>query len=269
MLLWMSIAVGLSADPVALDRERITRHLAQTETALRGRDVSTLSITHRRARAENLDALHRYWVRGTYPHNTDALRMRVPVFIDGLGRACAVGQLMIESGAEPLAQRIAMDERLEYLATIETQGVSEWVAASGLTLAELARIQPTYCNCDDEPLEPVCGVDGQSYPNLCMATDCAGVEVEHDGPCEGSSESGDGVTDGATTGEGETSSSGGSSTSTGQGTSSSSTSAGGSTSASSSSSGSEPVSESDAGCRFGRSPTWGFLTLLVLGLRRR
>ncbi len=83
------------------------------------------------------------------PHNADATGLRVPVFIDRQGRACAVGQLMIDSGAERLANHIAADERLEYLGTIETDGVGEWVAASGLTFAELARIQPAYCNCEE------------------------------------------------------------------------------------------------------------------------
>ncbi|MCB9545765.1 MAG: hypothetical protein H6706_07855 [Myxococcales bacterium] len=32
--------------------------------------------------------------------------------------------------------------------------------------------------------DPVCGVDGQTYRSGCTAT-CAGVEVEHGGPCEG------------------------------------------------------------------------------------
>ncbi len=275
-LLWVGLAVGLSSDPIALDRARITDHLAQTEADLRAREAGHLSEALREARAENLDALHRYWVRAVYPRNTNVPGTRVPVFIDDAGRACAVGQLMIDSGAQRLAQRIAMDERLEFLATIDTEGVGEWAAASGLTLSELSRIQPTYCNCDDEPLEPVCGEDGWTYPNVCMAVDCAGVAVAHEGPCEGNSESGNGVTDGATTGEGDGSSSGGStstttSTSTGEaGASSSSTTAASSTGDASPSSGAEPSTQGDsAGCRTGGASVWGLFSLLLLGWRRR
>ena len=264
----------MQADPVALDRDRVTTHLRQTEVDLRAKNVAQLSEAQQRARSKNLDALHRYWVRGVYPHNTDVPGIRVPVFIDHDGRACAVGQLMIDSGAEGLAQRIAQDERLEYLATIETAGVGAWIGGSGLTFAELARIQPSYCGCSNEPLDPVCGQDGETYPNPCMATECAGVEIEHEGPCEGNSESGNAVTEGATTGVDSTSSSGGSDTGASGGSSSNGSTSSATTSASTSSdggasTGDEPAVSSGSGCRVAGEGSEGALALLLLGWRRR
>jgi len=253
MVLWTSlfVAVNLAGfpEPTTLDHARITEHLQRTEHDLRAKDVSDLSLAQQTARAENLDALHRYWVRGVYPHNTYVPGVRVPVFIDADGRACAVGQLMIDSGAEVLAQHIAMDERLEYLATIETQGVEHWIEASGLTFDELARIQPSYCGCGDQGTDPVCGVDGETYPNACMATQCAGVEIEHDGPCEGNSESGDGETEGATSGGAGSSSSG----ETG-----------------SDEEGGTPETQSQSsGCSLGGGSAASLWCVLVLGWRRR
>ena len=262
--------VAMNVSPVEWDQVRITAHLKRTEADLRAADVSHLSRAQRRVRAENLDALHRYWVRGVYPRNSDVPGRRVPVFIDHGGRACAVGQLMIDSGHEALAQHVALDERLEYLGTIETEGVATWIEESGLTFAELARIQPTYCNCDDEPLDPVCGVDGMTYPNTCMAVSCVGVDVEHEGSCEGNSESGNGVTDGATTGAGSSSSSG-SSSSGGDGSSSSSSSSGAPVGSSSegSSTGTTPAETDTSGCRVAGAAGWWALGLFALGWRRR
>lgn len=257
MLTWIALTLAMHGpDPVALDQVRITAHLEQTEADLRARDVSHLSAEQQAARAANLDALHRYWVRGVYPQNTDVPGLRVPVFIDHGGRACAVGQLMIDSGAADLAHHIAADERLEYLATIETEGVPAWIESSGLTFAELARIQPSYCGCSSDEVEPVCGTDGTTYPNACMATQCAGVEIQHEGPCEGNGESGDGETEGASTGEeGEESST---------------------TGDDEGDEGSEPKTdakqEDDGGCRAGGAPGsgWAFAFLgVVLAWRRR
>ncbi|MGH1346639.1 MAG: Kazal-type serine protease inhibitor domain-containing protein [Nannocystales bacterium] len=248
MLVGLSFALGLSvatnADPVELDRRRITAHLKQTEAVLRARDVSSLSPALQRNRVAGLDALHRYWVRGVYPVNALTHGLRTPIFIDHGGRACAVGQIMLETGASELAQRVAQRERVEYLATIDTEGVARWIGASGFSFAELARIQPSYCNCEDQPLEPVCGVDGETYPNACLAVDCAGVEIDVDGPCEGNGESGDGETDGAT----------GEATSSPEDTTAES---------------SEPEDEDPSGCRVGSRGAGSALVLLCLCSYRR
>lgn len=40
----------------------------------------------------------------------------------------------------------------------------------------------TACKCTRE-LDPVCGINGRTYPNACLAT-CDNAEVKHEGPCE-------------------------------------------------------------------------------------
>src|SRR5262245_15654670 len=87
-----------SATSEDLARERIRAHLSQVERTLRAVDAGGLPPGLARERARNLDRLHEYWVRGVFPRNHRFPEGRVPFFIDGEERACAVGHLMIESG---------------------------------------------------------------------------------------------------------------------------------------------------------------------------
>lgn len=200
-----------SVDEVAADRERIQRHLAQVERDLRAVDTAGLSVELRAERAKNLDRLHAYWTAGVFPHNTDFVGQRVPYFIDADDRACAVGHLMIESGAVDLAASIRAGENNAKLLEMQTPGLEAWVARSGLTAREHARIQPSYCDCPEDEM-PVCGSDGHTYLNECYAVTCAGVEVAHEGVCEGEMTSG--WPEPGTTTEAESESSGSTTTST-------------------------------------------------------
>jgi hypothetical protein len=210
----VQLAPSSVVQEVDADRERIRRHLAEVELELRGRDTSDLAAEARAARATNIDALHAYWNRGEFPRNVDFVGERRPYFIDHRGTACAVGHLMIQSGAADIAEAIGRDENNALVADIETPGVAHWARRNGLALSELARIQPDYCFCD--PVDaPVCGVDGVTYGNACVATECAGVEIAHEGRCEASTGSewpeptstgttGSGTTSSGTTGSGTT-----------------------------------------------------------------
>lgn len=128
------------------DVERIRAHLARVEQALREADVSALEAGPRAARAHLLDVLHAYRERGLFPHNHVVAR-RNPVFIDPHGTPCAVGQLIIESGAREVALEISRTQNLASLKDITHPAVAPWAKAHGFTLDELARIQPSY-SCD-------------------------------------------------------------------------------------------------------------------------
>jgi len=138
----MVCALLLTLGAVDMDVERIRAHLSHVEMVLRARGVDDPE------RLRNLDRLHAYWVRGQFPHNHHVEGL-TPVFIDEHGTACAVGQLIIDSGDGALAERIAREQRLSYLPDIHTPGLAEWVARSGLTAEELAWIQPSYAGCHD------------------------------------------------------------------------------------------------------------------------
>jgi MYXO-CTERM domain-containing protein len=188
------VRVEDGSTPAQLERFRIQRHLALVEATLREETPHELADGPAQARARLLDELHLYAERGIFPQNPDFPDRRVPYFIDELGTACAVGHLMIVSGAAELAHEIASDENNDVVADIDHPGVGAWLAANGLTEAEAAWIQPSYGPCGFGDLPLVCGTDGNTYLCETIATECAMVEVDHEGACgsETESESGGG-----------------------------------------------------------------------------
>lgn len=184
-LLFAFPATAAESDVVIDDRNRIQAHLLEVETELQGRDVSHLSQRLQSERQRNLERLREYRKAGEFPRNTH-VPVRQPVFIDRDDRACAVGHLMIESGWDEAAQAISARENLAYLPDMESPEVEQWVAQSGLSADEAAWIQPTYSPCEGCGCSgtPVCGDNGKTYLNSCIATKCGGVEVAYEGCCE-------------------------------------------------------------------------------------
>lgn len=249
---------------VEADQARIQRHLETVETELRARDTSHLPAALRAERARNLDRLHAYRLAGLFPHNPEFIGERVPFFIDSDGVACAVGHLVVESGFAEVAGEIAERENNARLLDMTHPALSGWIAQSGLTAEECARIQPAYCGCD-EKYEPVCGVDGTTYGNACYAETCAGVAIAHKGVCEPQESTSDWPDAGTSTGPGD--STGGDSTggeTTGEQT-------GGSSDSSSDSDGHEGEHQRKSGCSLGQDAAGApaLALLLVLAARRR
>ncbi len=127
--------------------EKIRAHLEATEKRLR---EATAGEGLAAQRSATLDRLHAYWVRGQFPQNrTEA--GQVPVFIDERKVACAVAQLVIDSGHQELATRVQTTDNHGYLLEMKVPGLDAWIASSGLTGDELASIQPSY------GMLPLCG----------------------------------------------------------------------------------------------------------------
>lgn len=128
----------------ALDAQEIVQfHLQQVESLLRSRAVSGLTIQQQQQRTKHLDVLHAYWGNGVFPLNTHHTG-RQPYFIDEKNTYCAVGYLMKMSGADEMARSINQTQNFNYLADIHHPGLMDWVNKSGLSLSELALIQPGY-----------------------------------------------------------------------------------------------------------------------------
>ncbi|MES2638460.1 MAG: hypothetical protein V4850_03235 [Myxococcota bacterium] len=170
--------------PLEADRRRIRAHLAEVEADLRAAPVDTLDADQRARRDASLDTLHSYWLAGEFPHNVEAPAERVPVFRDADGRDCAVGALIRASGEGALADTIDARWHLARVPTMDEPDLLVWAVAQGFKVDELARIQPSYCMCeDDDGYAPVCGADGVTYWNTCAAETCAGSDVVSQGAC--------------------------------------------------------------------------------------
>ncbi len=125
------------------ESERIAIHLHLVAEQLRTttpEGLSAVQFTERNTLLARLDA---YADRGRFPQN-HALPYRNPVFVDPNNTACAVGQLMIESGHHELAEHISREMNLAYVHDMKRADVLAWAGASGFTEDELAWIQPGY-----------------------------------------------------------------------------------------------------------------------------
>lgn len=69
---------------------------------------------------------------------------RRPCFIDDNGRLCAVGYLIAKTAGRLEAEGINRKFRFHYLADIQDEKLLAWQKQSGLSMDELAMIQPTY-----------------------------------------------------------------------------------------------------------------------------
>jgi len=123
---------------------RIKTHLEYVELFLRGTDVTHWPEVLRQQRDINLDLLHEYWTRGNFPKNYDHPGQRKPCFMDRDGNICAVGYLVASSEGIETARTINEQFKYADIYDIKLQEMTDWVGKSGLTVQELAMIQPQY-----------------------------------------------------------------------------------------------------------------------------
>jgi hypothetical protein len=125
------------------EAERIAAHLHAVDAYLVRTTPEGLSADQLEHRSAGLLALNTYADQGVFPRNR-VLPYRNPIFIDPFGTACAVGQLMITSGASDLAARIDAEMETAYIREMHWPAIDEWANTNGFTSEELAWIQPGY-----------------------------------------------------------------------------------------------------------------------------
>ena len=127
----------------------IQMHLSLVEQKLRDKKTDHLSTEQKANRLKCLDILNQYWTKGVFPQNIYHAK-RTPYFIDHLGTACAVGQLIIETGYKDFAIKISTENNYGYIKELNEKypEVKQWADKFGFTVSELAWIQPTYGICN-------------------------------------------------------------------------------------------------------------------------
>jgi hypothetical protein len=75
------------------------------------------------------------------------MNRRVPVFKDTEGTPCAMAYLIEMSGNQDLVDSVAAIDNHVLINSIQNGPVFDWIANSGLTKVEAARIQPSYGPC--------------------------------------------------------------------------------------------------------------------------
>ncbi len=129
--------------PIMIEQDALVFHIQALENIFLERDVLHLSIFQQQNRKDILNILHKYWQRRDCPRNHN-LAFRNPVFIDEENRYCAVGYLMSNTGKDKLCKLVQKTNNYIYISQIKNAEFEEWQKNSGLTLEELAWIQPGY-----------------------------------------------------------------------------------------------------------------------------
>lgn len=94
------------------------------------------------ARTHNLDLLRDYRRRRRFPRHSGT--RPASCFVDPDGRQCAVAHLMADAGETTAVRRIRDTQNYARLRAMDPAPLRDWQLRSGLAVADLARIQPTY-----------------------------------------------------------------------------------------------------------------------------
>jgi HEAT repeat protein len=144
VLSFAALVAALAAqDPAAarVDRDAMLQHYARVEVELRAAPApADAAIAVRRAEA--IDLLSEYRLRGFFGIGPLVNGTRTPLFVDDDGRRCAVAWILERTGRGELVQAIANRCNEAWVAELTTDAVLQsWLGEYGLTAAEAVRIQ--------------------------------------------------------------------------------------------------------------------------------
>jgi hypothetical protein len=129
--------------PITCDRAYVQAHLGAVLGILHTNPTSQLNAAQLHTRMQMLQWLREYREAGQFPLNYYRLD-RIPVFIDEHNTHCAVGYLLMKTGHDDIAQRIAATDNYVLVKDLKDPEVVAWQQTSGLTLEELKLIQGYY-----------------------------------------------------------------------------------------------------------------------------
>ncbi len=133
----------VKAKPLKHEQDLLSFHIRTLEQIFRQRPIDHLNPAQQRQRRQHLQVLNKYWQLRNCPRNY-YLPYRNPVFIDHEGRYCAVGYLMLKSGKGKFCKAVQKNSNFIYIRQIKSAEFDVWQTQSGLSIDELAWIQPGY-----------------------------------------------------------------------------------------------------------------------------
>jgi hypothetical protein len=136
-----------------LEVARLRAHFDSADAELRQAKTLHLSSSQLRSRAILIAWLREYRDAGEFPQNDRFPDRAMPFFRDSRGVLCAMAYLIDRSGRGDFVDRVASTRNNAFIAELASDPAFQvWLDSVGLSVAEAARIQPTY---DPGPVENV------------------------------------------------------------------------------------------------------------------
>ena len=127
------------------EQTRLRAHFDSVDNELRTASVSRLTAQQGAMRAKLISWLRDYRNAGTFPQNDRFADRAMPFFRDSHGTLCAMAYLVDRSGRGDIVDRIAKTRNNAFIhELVDDPELVSWIAASGLSVDEAARIQPQY-----------------------------------------------------------------------------------------------------------------------------
>lgn len=142
----LSLTIGCTTPHEDAEHARVRSHLEGALALLQTAAPTTLTASQLEERHRVIRFLAEYIDAGRFPVN-DVSRERTPIFIDRFGNRCAMASLIERSGHGALVARVASTNNLARVhALAGDEALRLWLTSHGMTLAEAARVQPSYDN---------------------------------------------------------------------------------------------------------------------------
>lgn len=155
--------VAAVPDAQVIERERVRAHLEGALRELRSVPASQFSDEVWGRRQQAIARLLRYTEAGRFPIN-DRYPFQTPLFVDDRGTRCAMGEVIDASGGSAFVAKVHRERNLARVRELVNEpALVEWLEVNGFTVAEAARVQPSYgpaWTCGAFRANCVCGLKG-------------------------------------------------------------------------------------------------------------